>query len=46
MRECHEQLRLTVAEQRIRQGIGVEKAALLAGFSSARQLRRAQSRQA
>lgn len=45
VREYHEQLRLTVAEQRIRQGIGVEKAALLAGFSSARQLRRAQSRQ-
>ncbi|KAA8997346.1 helix-turn-helix domain-containing protein [Affinibrenneria salicis] len=45
VREYHEQLRVTVAHQRLSQGMGQEKAALMAGFSSARQLRRAQSRQ-
>ncbi len=44
VREYHEQLRLAVAEQRLQQGQGLEKAALAAGFSSARQLRRAQQR--
>lgn len=45
VREFHEQLRVTVAQQRLQQGLGVEKAALMAGFSSGRQLRRAQLRQ-
>ncbi|WP_192456321.1 GlxA family transcriptional regulator [Musicola keenii] len=45
VREYHEQLRIAVAQQRLRQGVGVEKAALMAGFSSGRQLRRAQQRQ-
>ncbi|WP_038906646.1 GlxA family transcriptional regulator [Dickeya oryzae] len=45
VREFHEQLRVTVAQQRLQQGLGVEKAALMAGFSSSRQLRRAQLRQ-
>ncbi|NDL64675.1 GlxA family transcriptional regulator [Acerihabitans arboris] len=44
VREYHEQLRLTVARQRIQQGLGIEKSALAAGFSSSRQLRRAQER--
>lgn len=44
VREYHEQLKLAVAEQRLRQGMGAEKSALAAGFSSSRQLRRAQSR--
>ncbi len=41
VRDYHEQLRIAVAKQRIQQGFGQEKAALAAGFSSARQLRRA-----
>ncbi|MDX5629282.1 MULTISPECIES: helix-turn-helix domain-containing protein [unclassified Brenneria] len=45
VREYHERLRVAVAQQRLRQGVGLEKSALLAGFSSARQLRRAQLRQ-
>lgn len=45
VREYHEQLRLAVASQRLQQGYGLEKAALAAGFSSGRQLRRAQQRQ-
>ncbi|CAI1927275.1 GlxA family transcriptional regulator [Serratia entomophila] len=45
VREYHEQLRLAVAQQRLQQGYGQEKAALAAGFSSGRQLRRAQRRQ-
>jgi methylphosphotriester-DNA--protein-cysteine methyltransferase len=44
VREYHEQLRLAVAQQRLQQGYGLEKAALTAGFSSSRQLRRAQLR--
>ena len=44
VREYHEQLKLAVAEQRLQQGMGAEKSALAAGFSSSRQLRRAQSR--
>lgn len=44
VREYHEQLRLAVAQQRLQQGMGIEKSALAAGFSSARQLRRAQLR--
>lgn len=44
VREYHEQLRLGIARQRQQQGEGVEKAALAAGFSSARQLRRARQR--
>lgn len=44
VRDYHEQLRLTVARQRLHSGEGSEKAALSAGFSSARQLRRAQQR--
>ncbi|MGO2567347.1 MAG: GlxA family transcriptional regulator [Serratia proteamaculans] len=44
VREYHEQLRLAVAQQRLQQGYGLEKAALAAGFSSGRQLRRAQQR--
>ncbi|WP_156294499.1 GlxA family transcriptional regulator [Serratia oryzae] len=46
VREYHEQLRLAVAQQRLQQGYGLEKAALTAGFSSGRQLRRAQQRNA
>jgi len=41
VRDYHEQLRIAVAKQRIQQGLGQEKAALAAGFSSGRQLRRA-----
>ncbi|RPD97608.1 helix-turn-helix domain-containing protein [Candidatus Pantoea deserta] len=44
VREYHEQLRLGIARQRQQQGEGAEKAALAAGFSSARQLRRARDR--
>ncbi|HEY0208438.1 GlxA family transcriptional regulator [Acerihabitans sp.] len=44
VREYHEQLRLAVAQQRLQQGQGIEKSALAAGFSSSRQLRRAQLR--
>ncbi len=44
VREYHEQLRLAVAQQRLQQGLGVEQAALAAGFTSSRQLRRAQLR--
>ncbi|WP_261641869.1 GlxA family transcriptional regulator [Erwinia mallotivora] len=44
VREYHQQLRLAIAQQRLQQGEGVEKAALSAGFSSARQLRRALAR--
>ncbi|QCR34620.1 GlxA family transcriptional regulator [Nissabacter sp. SGAir0207] len=44
VRDYHEQLRLAVARQRLQAGYGVENAALAAGFSSARQLRRAQVR--
>ena len=41
VRDYHEQLRIAVAKQRMQQGFGLEKAALTAGFSSGRQLRRA-----
>lgn len=44
VRDYHEQLRLGIARQRQQQGEGAEKAALAAGFSSARQLRRARDR--
>ncbi len=44
VRAYHEQLRLAVAEQRLQQGMGIEKAALCASFTSGRQLRRAQAR--
>lgn len=44
VREYHEQLRLAIAQQRRQQGEGSEQAALAAGFSSSRQLRRAQQR--
>ena len=44
VRDYHEQLRIAVAQQRLQQGFGVEKAALAAGFTSGRQLRRAQER--
>ncbi|WP_413742051.1 GlxA family transcriptional regulator [Sodalis sp. RH15] len=44
VREYHEQLKLAVAQQRLQQGMGIEKSALAAGFSSSRQLRRAQLR--
>ncbi|MBP2168965.1 transcriptional regulator GlxA family with amidase domain [Erwinia toletana] len=44
VRDYHEQLRLAVARQRVNQGEGAERAALAAGFSSARQLRRAELR--
>lgn len=44
VREYHEQLRLGIARQRQQQGEAAEKAALAAGFSSARQLRRARQR--
>lgn len=44
VRDYHEQLRIAVAQQRLQQGAGIEKAALAAGFSSARQFRRAQER--
>jgi transcriptional regulator GlxA family with amidase domain len=43
--DYHLQLRVAVAQQRLQQGFGIEKAALAAGFSSARQLRRAQQRE-
>ena len=45
VREYHEQLRVGVARQRQQQGESAEKAALAAGFSSARQLRRARQRE-
>mgnify|MGYP000940146713 CR=1 FL=1 len=41
VRDYHEQLRLAVAQQRVIQGEGAERAALAAGFSSSRQMRRA-----
>jgi len=41
VRDYHEQLRIAVAKPRIQLGLGQEKAALAAGFSSGRQLRRA-----
>jgi len=41
VREYHEQLRLAIAQLRLEQGQGNEQAALAAGFSSSRQLRRA-----
>lgn len=41
VRDYHEQLRLALARQRLDQGQGNEQAALAAGFSSSRQLRRA-----
>ncbi|MBV4367486.1 GlxA family transcriptional regulator [Erwinia phyllosphaerae] len=41
VREYHEQLKLAMAKQRLQQGEGTEKAALAAGFTSSRQLRRA-----
>lgn len=44
VRDYHEQLRIAIAQQRLQQGAGIEKAALAAGFSSARQFRRAQER--
>lgn len=44
VRDYHEQLRIAVAQQRLQQGFGIEKAALAAGFTSGRQLRRAQER--
>ena len=44
VRDYHEQLRLGIARQRQQQGEDAEKAALAAGFSSARQLRRARDR--
>ncbi|WP_413529979.1 GlxA family transcriptional regulator [Rahnella inusitata] len=44
VRDYHEQLRIAITQQRIQQGAGIEKAALAAGFSSARQFRRAQER--
>lgn len=44
VREFHEQMRLVIAQQYIKSGMGVEKAALVAGFSSSRQLRRAEVR--
>lgn len=44
VRDYHEQLRLTIAQQRLAQGEGNERAALSAGFSSSRQLRRALQR--
>ncbi|MCX8958392.1 GlxA family transcriptional regulator [Erwinia psidii] len=44
VREYHQQLRLAIAQQGLQQGESTEKAALAAGFSSARQLRRALER--
>lgn len=44
VRDYHQQLRLTVARQRLQLGEGSERAALSAGFSSSRQLRRALER--
>jgi len=44
VRDYHEQLRIAIAQQRLQQGEGAEKAALSAGFSSSRQLRRALQR--
>lgn len=44
VRDYHEQLRIAIARQRLQQGEGAEKAALSAGFSSSRQLRRALQR--
>mgnify|MGYP004717223929 CR=1 FL=1 len=42
--ESQQQLRVAVAGQRLQQGEGIEKAALAAGFSSARQFRLTRSR--
>lgn len=44
VRDYHQQLRVAIAQQRLQQGEGAEKAALSAGFSSSRQLRRALQR--
>lgn len=44
VRDYHEQLRLAIARARVSQGEGAERAALAAGFSSTRQLRRAEQR--
>ncbi|WP_380182449.1 GlxA family transcriptional regulator [Kalamiella sp. sgz302252] len=44
VRDYQEQLKLALAHQRLQQGEGAEKAALAAGFSSSRQLRRALQR--
>lgn len=44
VRDYHEQLRLTIAQQRLHSGENSERAALSAGFSSSRQLRRALQR--
>lgn len=44
VRDYHQQLRLAIARQRLQQGEGSERAALSAGFSSSRQLRRALER--
>ncbi|MEI2266713.1 GlxA family transcriptional regulator [Erwinia sp. CGal63] len=44
VRDYHEQLRLALARQRLQQGEGAERAALAAGFSSSRQLKRALQR--
>ncbi|WP_336795644.1 GlxA family transcriptional regulator [Erwinia aphidicola] len=44
VRDYHEQLRLTIARQRLHSGENSERAALSAGFSSSRQLRRALQR--
>lgn len=46
VRDYHEQLRLAIAQQHLQQGKSYEQSALAAGFSSARQLRRALERQA
>jgi len=46
VRDYHEQLRLVIAQQHLQQGKSYEQSALAAGFSSARQLRRALERQA
>lgn len=44
VREYHEQLRVAMAEVHLQAGYNLENAALAAGFSSGRQLRRAQQR--
>jgi len=44
VRDYHEQLRLTIAQQHLQQGEGHEQSALAAGFSSSRQMRRALER--
>ncbi|OON40149.1 AraC family transcriptional regulator [Izhakiella australiensis] len=43
--DYHQSLRLAIAQQQLVQGESLERAALAAGFSSARQLRRMQTRQ-